>query len=671
MKERICIAAFLIMFSTFMFAQQRIDNLARPSQHGIFVLVGYQIASESLDHLKANIIERKLTNESSWIKLAEIAAPSSMEEFKNRLARFSSYLPDPSSINQIPVQSLWDKLVTYKKIDSLKAWANTLPVQLALGIAYLDTTAEKESVYEYRISRVETDGNVKFSYLSNQISYPVKIVFNRIKAIDKQYIENSVFVQFKSVGGRRPFAVKLFRRDGLAGEYKYIPSLKTISAKGDTTIYSIRDTIIQANQLYQYYILPADYFGSTGNPSDTILVAAYQFSAASMPGNMQVKNLDSVNGLKLSWQLKDKQYIKSLRIYRSESWSDTGTIITEVSVNDSIYIDQRIEPMKIYYYQIEMVGILNETSPRTPKVYGLYKSINSPLPPRLLNPVGLSNGIKFEIVSDEMMIKGYRVFRGNTYNSSMVPISGIIPRKEDKTIFIDSSAELSGKVFYNYSVKAENTSGTLSEFSDTVSVRPLKPTAPPTPINLTANLIGNKIYLSWTDMKPFEETLAGYILFRREINAKGKEITPRIKLTDSLISYGQISYIDSTFQKGKIYEYTLQAKDFYDGLSGYSSPAIVEIKIQLPLAPSGLLAESTIDGIKLTWDAPFESEGFSYKVYKSKSGEKEKLIATVSAEPFEYIDKSVKKNERYNYYLTSVSKEGIESRPSQMISIIP
>jgi len=179
MKGRICFAAILICFNSFIFAQQRIDNLARPSQHGIFILVGYQIASESLDHLKANIIERKLTNESSWIKLAEIAAPSSLEEFKNRLVRFSSYLPDPSGINQIPAQSLWDKLVTYKKIDSLKAWANTLPVQLALGIAYLDTTAEKESVYEYRISRVETDGNVKLSYLSNQISYPVKIVWEK------------------------------------------------------------------------------------------------------------------------------------------------------------------------------------------------------------------------------------------------------------------------------------------------------------------------------------------------------------------------------------------------------------------------------------------------------------------------------------------------------------
>ncbi|RJP63205.1 MAG: hypothetical protein C4539_16660 [Ignavibacteriales bacterium] len=670
MKMRTCFIACLLSFNACLFAQQRIDNLARPSQYGIFVLVGYQIASQSLDHLKANIIERRNLSENNWIKLVEISAPASLEEFKFRLNRFSVYLPDPSAIKQIPAEMLWNKLVEYKKIDSLKAWANTLPVQLALGIAYLDTTAQKEIKYEYRISRVETDGNVKVSYLSNQISYPVKVDFNPIKAIDKQYLDNSIFIQYKSLSGKKPFAVKLFRRDGLAGNYNFIPSLKTISAKGDTIIYSLRDTLIQANQIYQYYILPADYFGSIGNSSDTILVAAYNFSSVPLPKKITVMNLTTGNGLRISWQLTDIQYIKSLRIYRSESWSDKGKLIAEVSPYDSVYSDQNIEPMKIYYYEMEMIGILNEVSPKTAKVYGLYKSTTAPLPPRIKNAVGLKNGISFEIFSDELLIKGYRVYRSNTFDTRLQPISGIVLWNEGKTIFTDSSAELSGKVFYNYAIKAENTSGVLSEFSDTISARPLKPTTPPAPLNLTAKMIGNKIFLSWADMKPFEQSINGYYIYRREISSKGKEISPRKKLTDSLITPSQLSFIDSTFEKGKIYEYSVQIKDLYDGLSDFSSSAVVEIKIKTPIAPAGILAESTPEGIRLTWDEPVNSEGYSYRIYRSKGREKEKPIATITSEPFEFLDKSVVKNERYNYYIRSITKEGTESKSSQMISIL-
>ena len=77
--------------------------------------------------------------------------------------------------------------------------------------------------------------------------------------------------------------------------------------------FQIIDTTIIANNVYEYFALPVDYYQNEGIASDTVTIAAFSYNKLFPPYDIRISEADSLEGLKLNWKLDNKKAIISFK----------------------------------------------------------------------------------------------------------------------------------------------------------------------------------------------------------------------------------------------------------------------------------------------------------------------------------------------------------------------
>jgi len=90
----------------------------------------------------------------------------------------------------------------------------------------------------------------------------------------------------------------------------------------------------------------------------------------------------------------------------------------------------------------------------------------------------------------------------------------------------------------------------------------------------------------------------------------------------------------------------------------------------LPEPPQNVSAEMWDDGVLLEWDLPPEDLVQGHVLYKSEDGEDFIGLADLGGDENSFVDYDVAPGQDYFYYLTAVSFYGLESDPSETVSII-
>lgn len=192
------------------------------------------------------------------------------------------------------------------------------------------------------------------------------------------------------------------------------------------------------------------------------------------------------------------------------------------------------------------------------------------------------------------------------------------------------------------------------------------------PINFRAEVFADKIDLKWDlpgeniDLST-PSLVVGYNVYRMIGKSKA------VRLNPTLID-GQ-SYQDKTFIFDTVYTYFVRAS------TNRASPYLesedsetLEISpedIFPPAPPKGVVLVMGSGILSLSWDANLESDLGGYRIWKRAEGESEFVV--LIAEPFienTYTDRSVEKNKRYYYAITSMDESGNESQKSEIISEI-
>lgn len=159
--------------------------------------------------------------------------------------------------------------------------------------------------------------------------------------------------------------------------------------------------------------------------------------------------------------------------------------------------------------------------------------------------------------------------------------------------------------------------------------------------------------LSWTKPEfdpnsPLkEDMLLGYQVYRDE------EL-----LNEEYLS--EPSYTDSAITPQTTYQYYVKAV-YPTGESDASNIVTMEFVIELP-APTGLDAESQVDGVKLTWEKPVieaaslvkENDLTGYRIFKG-----EDVLANVGSDEMAYTDSDVVPGEEYEYSVIAVYSYGL------------
>ncbi len=656
-------------------AQQPLKAVVGGGPRGIYIHVGNDIVSpkKPVQNVAGYRIERKKKTEKSWNLIADVVSAQSLYEFTGRLGEIMPLVPEPLAIEKIPAKMLWERVEKWRRMDSLKTWGAILPVRIALGTSYLDTTAEKGVQYEYQVSKIDTFKNIRIIFTSPAVSYPQVVQYPRLRLVEKNSQGNQIGISWGMGAGKKPASMDVYRKDGMHASFMHVYPVRVILQRRDSAYYTVRDTSVQIKQMYAYFLVPKDFYGNTGNPSDTVVISSTSFAAIRLPDRLKAESLDKLGGLRLRWHINEPAAVKSLKIFRSDDWDKGYKPIATVAPMDSEYIDQSVQPMVRYYYYMTMTGPLGEESVPTAKVIGLYRSADMPLPPVNLRGEGIKNGVRLQWEVKDKDVNGFYVYRGKGGSDPLEEISPLIPFKEKEMggTYIDTSSVLVGEITYVYSIKSESKSHVLGEFADTISIRPLIPTVPLTPLKFTAVVDGKEVRLHWLDMKASDVTIKGYYIYRREDAGQGSKRQEFKKLVDSLLPYTLNYYDDQSVGEGKIYEYAVQSVDFFNGVSSLSASERVNILLELPLSPAGIRVEKTTDGVMLRWGAVAHPDVMSYKIHRTQLDGKEVVVGTVKSEKQEFLDRTVKSGQLYFYTVTTVWKNGRESNPSKEISIRP
>ncbi len=672
MKTKCFIILFIpIFFSLSLFAQPPTKGIAGGGPRGIYVHLGNNLLSSShpMNGAVGYQIERKKKGEKNWSVLADLKSASSQSEFITRFEESAALVPYPMSSSEVPLTNLWERIEKWHIADSLHSWLSVLQVRLALGITYCDTTAVLGVKYEYRISKMSPEKKPTIIAISQPVIFPQQISFPKIKSVSKKIDQFDVEIRWGIGAGRKPATFEVFRKDALGVRFHSIKPIRLFLSGRDSLFLIVRDTTVAPKQNYAYFISPCDMYGNKGSNSDTVVVASTTLSTIPVPDQIRTESLDTLGGIQLRWRVSKPDELKSVRIFRSEEWEKGFRMISALPPTDSLYIDQTVQPMMRYYYYLTITNSLDEESPPTARVIGLFKSAAVPIPPTNIHGQALKNGVRLEWNACEDVL-GFYVFRGTGRHIPMTQISPLIPlnQKEMKGSFVDTSTTLSGKISYAYSVRAESKSHIAGGFSDTLIIRPLIHTVPLTPVKLTIVHDGNSVRLYWQDMRSNDETIQGYHVYRRLIT--DRKVSEFKIINDTLLPATKNYFVDR-IEEGTTCEYAVRSLDIFGGQSTLSSPQRIGMPVHIPSSPAGIRIEKGNQGIVIRWDPVKDPEIVSFKILRTKYQGKEAIIGTVKSDTLEFVDKTAKSGQLYFYKIMAVAKNGRTSNPTKELSVRP
>lgn len=392
---------------------------------------------------------------------------------------------------------------------------------------------------------------------------------------------------------------------------------------------------------------------------------AFSFNKIFPPYNIKVEQADSLGGLSLSWSFDYKNIITSVKIFRSLYSDKEFEEITEVTGFDSVYIDLTADPMVEYFYYLQLNDQFNEVPLQSAKVFGLYQSEEIPSPPYNLHTDSTETGVNLVWNKPDEFVNTYHIYR-NLGDDEILSELYIINSSDSVIHFIDTTSTLKGNRIYFYSVRAENTSGNLSVFSDTVQVFPNIKTVINSPRQLRGYYLDGKVFLYWENLFEIDEAIEGYKVFRRIAGDTKNEL---VALFDSLLSPKQNNYVDTLVVDGNSYEYSVKVFDIFHNESELSSSVIINID-PIPILPAaGLSAVNTNAGVLLSWQTQPQENISEYKVYRYKRGDEPKVLGSVKDGVYEFLDQSAITGSLYFYYITVIDSKSEESQPSEELGI--
>jgi fibronectin type 3 domain-containing protein len=297
-------------------------------------------------------------------------------------------------------------------------------------------------------------------------------------------------------------------------------------------------------------------------------------------------------------------------------------------------------------------------------VYGLFQSSEKPLPPTQVVGTGIKGGVRLQWLNADKDIAGFYVYRSGGSSDSLELLTSLISFSSDRCSFVDTNRALTGTHVYAYTVRSENTSHVLSDFSDTVFVRPLISTQPLAPLDISVLIEGTEARIFWRDMTTTDDNIQGYRVYRREVSA-GKK-----RAADSLLTVNY--FTDSTLLEGRTYEYAMQTMDIFGGRSSLASSQTVAIHMSPPPRPAGLRVSATPGrALTLRWDAPAQEDLKSFRVFRYERGKKALRLGEVKSTVQSYTDTKTQRGRLYFYYVTAVTERNVESPPSDEVSVRP
>ncbi len=660
------IAGFVLLLAAPVIASAQTEREAEAaygSPYGIFVLTGSDIIvpERASDKTSGYLIERKGERESQWHNVALVTAPGRMKDFETSLQYWCAKFPEWADYARIPVEKLFTVIERTGTTDSLMYYGQLLPVRLAAGTVWLDSTVNDTLKYQYRVSKASAGESAKLLFTSVPARREKTTFLGRPVISRKVVSGNEVIMTCGLDPGYRPAFYRVFRKKEGEKSFSGINPSMVRFIRSDTSFVTVRDTAVIPGRVYSWYITPVDYFGRVSVNSEIVRTGIYSFSSVRAPYNLATTARMPAGGIEVRWKLDDPSALRSLNIYRSVDYDTGYVLIKKISPSDTLFTDAAVEPMRKYFYYFVMEGFFDELSSPGVRFFGIAENKIPPIRPVIASSEGIADGARLEVKVFNPDVRAVRIYRRIQGAREFSPVAVAPVTEDNSVVYTDTSKYFGGYTLLSYAAVAENTSYALSEFSDTVSVYPASETVTASPDNLVAAYENGAVNMIWDNIRNTHPEIIGYRVYRRVRDTNTARQKEYSLLADGFLQPEVNYYTDDQVVPGNTYEYIVRGVDFKNGESKAGASALITVTKPRPVPPSGMTLTVGSEAVSVGWEAPEQREIVSFRLYRYERGKAPVVIATVPQGTILFNDTTAQKGKLYFYYLTSVHENGIES----------
>jgi fibronectin type 3 domain-containing protein len=432
------------------------------------------------------------------------------------------------------------------------------------------------------------------------------------------------------------------------------------------------DTGLEAGQTVTYRI---EFVDDLGQPTGETLEQQFTLEETTPRPTENLEITNDGYSMTAEWTYppsedEDDKVIR-FEIYQSEPGSD----VLEV-VNEEIILRDQERTEYEYHFSTDQLGsqmqfmvvavdITGQTGPTGEIV---THTIEDNIPPAVIEGVAAEYvNQQIEVtwpVSPEPDLAGYRVYKS-------MEVMGDFTRLHDELIdpvdpiFRDPAVTEGERHFYK--VTAVDSAGNESPRSAVAARHVSDTTAPPVPIDLSAEFISQEegVNLSWT-MEEEPADLRRYILLRRSVSPGDSTTFNQIIEKDYLEhEFTDVGVGGRGFGEGIYYEYGVLAADSSRNFSDTTTVRLQVPDLTPPESPANVMANN-VDGIRvdLNWNQTTSGDAVSYRIHRKRVDSTLTEIDSVSVQNRLLRDESVELGLEYRYGVSAIDSVGNESEPT-------
>ncbi|MFA4910408.1 MAG: hypothetical protein WC649_05125 [Desulfobacteria bacterium] len=536
---------------------------------------------------------------------------------------------------------------------------------------YLDRNLEKNTTYYYQV-RASASGGLRSNFSSVIPAETVPVpnppvilkVIGHIKSVELTWSPSPA----KSDDPLELKGYKLYRAKVEQGPYKEVSNILGRDLGIGVNVTTTLDKLLKVSYVERGLADGEDYYYKLTAYNEKSLESDFSGSVKATTTSV-VSGLSAqgmIREVKLTWAPVDSPFIKGYYIYRSAGESGNFTKIKKVDVsgisgtstrekvdyNDKEGLGDNLP----YYYRI--TAFEDEERETSPSVAVSAATKGKPPAPEGVKAVsGMVKKVELTwTASSHEDIEGYKIYWSREKVGKYLLLSKLKERTTNKFTHEGGGEEkLDDNTTYYYIIRSFNRVDVESDFSETAfattKARPTKP----------SGLKGEEgkvkaVPLIWLPNP--EKDIAVYHVWRA-----GPEKEDFTRIADTR---GETAYIDKGLKDGSTYRYRIQAEDRDALLSDFSETIGIQTKPK-PKRLEGFNGDLHKGRVVLNWKPGSEPDLSHYDVYE-KGFFGIKKIATVKTLGF--TGESLPKGKQKTYVVISVDKDGLESEPSEEITIM-
>ncbi|MVM30694.1 hypothetical protein GO755_11685 [Spirosoma sp. HMF4905] len=655
---------FLLLAFSLTLSASAQQTRATAGRYGVF------IQTDRLLHGPRYILERLETGngQAGWKSVYMTdEAPRSATDLIARLTLLTRKNPLYQLPNDSLTRLLYARYRDMATADSLNSYGWNPQYLEAFGIGFLDTAVVQGRRYDYRIRPMTNTGDGP-SRSPVTVSVPGAKPAVTAKSLRHSADGSAVKITYllqkstPDLAGvrilRATYGQTAFTECGADWGFR--------KGKKDSVLLEITDSQVRRKMLYQYVVLITDFLGNESRPSDTLTLTNLRPNEQ-IPAILDIRttSAEANNAIRLSWRLASTKDLRSIEIWRSDNYDNSFRRIASALPTDTVFYDNRVEPVKGYYYQLRPNGTY-DALPASVKVSGMLQANRSALvPPSFLRLAQADDTLTFRWQRADVDTRGYYLYFSNSPSGPMTQYSSVIISTDSVIQYKVPVSKLALGVGYRWSVTAVNTSYNQSPMSQVVYSDPRFPARLATPINPAIVQKEDHALVIWENMQTIDPYVIGYLIERQEEEGAFKELYRQLP-TDR----ARNSYEDGSVQLGRHYNYRIRAYGLNDKFSAFSTEVTYFVPLPPVLPLRGLVAVVTGKGVKVGWDAPLDNSLDKVLIYRyTPKTDRPRLVGTVPGRQTEFIDREATPGIAYQYTLVAVQPDKRESDSTSPVGV--